>query len=295
MSVFTSLGYVVVRGPLDEWTRFAAETIGAQPVRHAGGDLGLRLDEHAYRIVVEDGAPAGPRSLAALGFTVQDATALAALEDRLTSRGIKVGEDEELRARRGVEGLRVFADSDGQTIEAVHGLPLADTPFESPLGVRFVTGELGAGHVFLSSSGSSSELAEFYRQELDFKLTDTISMAKLGSDDDAYFLHCNPRHHSVAVARIPGPPPGLIHIMLEVPDFSTVGRVMSNIDDDPDHIAITLGEHSNDQVTSFYVDTPSGFQIEYGCEGIVIDDATWQVAHYDSTSNWGHKFVGPRA
>ncbi|MET9964482.1 hypothetical protein ABZZ80_00785 [Streptomyces sp. NPDC006356] len=79
MSVFTSLGYVVVRGSLDEWTRFATKTIGAQPAPSAAGELRLRLDEHAYRILIEDGEPAGPR-------------------------GITVREDEELRARRGVEG-----------------------------------------------------------------------------------------------------------------------------------------------------------------------------------------------
>ncbi|NGO45606.1 hypothetical protein G6048_26840 [Streptomyces sp. YC419] len=65
--------------------------------------------------------------------------------------------------------------------------------------------------------------------------------------------------------------------MLEVSDFSTVGRVMSRINDDPDHIIVTLGEHTNDRMTSFYVTTPSGFQIEYGCDGLVVDDDTWQA------------------
>src|SRR5581483_3191414 len=49
MSVFTSLGYVVVRGSLEEWARFATKTIGAQPEPSAAGELRLRLDEYAYR------------------------------------------------------------------------------------------------------------------------------------------------------------------------------------------------------------------------------------------------------
>ncbi|MDX3638471.1 VOC family protein [Streptomyces sp. MB09-02B] len=295
MSVFTSLGYVVVRGPLDEWTRFATETIGAQPAPSAAGELRLRLDEYAYRILVEDGEPAGPRSLVALGLTVADAAALAGLETHLASRGITVREDEELRVRRGVAGLRVFSDLGGQTIEAVHGLPLADTPFTSPLGVRFVTGDLGVGHALLTRPGGARELAEFYQRELGFRLTDTISMAQFGSDENAYFLHCNPRHHSIGVGEGVGPVPGLDHLMLEVSDFSTVGRIMSKINDDPDHIIITLGEHTNDRMTSFYVTTPSGFQIEYGCNGLVIDDDTWQVSHHDRISAWGHKYIAADA
>ncbi|MEU0031156.1 VOC family protein [Streptomyces sp. NPDC006335] len=295
MNFFTSLGYVVVRGPLDEWARFATQTIGAEPSPSAAGELRLRLDEYAYRILVEDGEPAGPRSLMALGLTVPDAATLAALETHLAARGITVREDEELRARRGVEGLRVFSDLAGQTIEAVHGLPLAGTPFASPLGVRFVTGDLGVGHALLTNPGGARELAEFYQRELGFRLTDTISMAQFGSDENAYFLHCNPRHHSIGVGEGVGPIPGLDHLMLEVSDFSTVGRIMSQISGDPDRVIITLGEHTNDHMTSFYVTTPSGFQIEYGSGGVVIDDDTWQVAHYDAISAWGHKYIAADA
>ncbi|MEU0586057.1 VOC family protein [Streptomyces sp. NPDC006132] len=295
MSRLTSLGYVVVRGSLDEWTRFATETFGAQPAPAAAGELRLRLDEYAYRILVEDGEPAGSGSLVALGFTVPDAAALAGLETHLASRGITVREDEERRARRGVGGLRVFSDTEGNTIEAVHGLPRADTPFTSPLGVRFVTGDLGVGHAFMNSSGDAREAAEFYQRELGFKLSDTISMAELGVDGNGYFLHCNPRHHSIGFGRGIGPVPGIDHLMLEVSDFSTVGRLMSRINDDPDHVIVSLGEHTNDHMTSFYVTTPSGFQMEIGCDGVVVDDDTWQVAHYEAISSWGHKYIAADA
>jgi hypothetical protein len=48
-------------------------------------------------------------------------------------------------------------------------------------------------------------------------------------------------------------------------------------------------------MTSFYVTTPSGFQIEYGSGGVVIDDDTWQIAHYDAVSAWGHKYIAAGA
>ena len=53
-------------------------------------------------------------------------------------------------------------------------------------------------------------------------------------------------------------------------------------------LATTLGRHTNDQMVSFYVVTPSGFEVEYGWGGRKIDDATWEPATYDRISIWGH-------
>ena len=53
---------------------------------------------------------------------------------------------------------------------------------------------------------------------------------------------------------------------------------------------MTLGRHPNDQMTSFYARTPSGFEIEFGAGGRRIDmDSEWPVGHYDAMSIWGHK------
>jgi hypothetical protein len=41
---------------------------------------------------------------------------------------------------------------------------------------------------------------------------------------------------------------------------------------------------------SFYVRTPSGFEIEYGSGGRLIDTTRpWTTGRYDATSYWGHK------
>jgi hypothetical protein len=54
-------------------------------------------------------------------------------------------------------------------------------------------------------------------------------------------------------------------------------------------IAIDLGCHMNDHMVSFYMAGPSGFALEYGWGAREIDDATWQVEHYDSVDSiWGH-------
>jgi hypothetical protein len=48
-----------------------------------------------------------------------------------------------------------------------------------------------------------------------------------------------------------------------------------------------LGRHPNDQVLSFYVATPAGFDLELGGDGIEIGHE-WQVRTYDRISLWGH-------
>jgi 3,4-dihydroxy-9,10-secoandrosta-1,3,5(10)-triene-9,17-dione 4,5-dioxygenase len=44
-------------------------------------------------------------------------------------------------------------------------------------------------------------------------------------------------------------------------------------------------------MVSFYVQSPAGFAIEYGCGGIAVDDTTWRVGYYDRPSIWGHKLA----
>ena len=42
-------------------------------------------------------------------------------------------------------------------------------------------------------------------------------------------------------------------------------------------------------MTSFYVRTPSGFEIEYGTGGLLVDYENWEVETYDAMSFWGHR------
>jgi len=41
-------------------------------------------------------------------------------------------------------------------------------------------------------------------------------------------------------------------------------------------ITSTLGRHTNDRMTSFYMRTRSGFLVEYGHGGRLIDDERWE-------------------
>jgi hypothetical protein len=71
-----------------------------------------------------------------------------------------------------------------------------------------------------------------------------------------------------------------------------VGATLDLVRDREIPLSTQLGKHTNDHMTSFYMQTPSGFDIEFGFGARVVDDATWEVGHYDSGSEWGHQRVG---
>jgi biphenyl-2,3-diol 1,2-dioxygenase len=113
-------------------------------------------------------------------------------------------------------------------------------------------------------------------------------MGPAGRQIKLTFLHCNPRHHTIALAPVPLPKK-LNHIMLEVTSLDDVGFGLDRATAQSTNISSSIGCHTNDKMVSFYMKTPSGFDIEYGFGGIAIDDATWQTTTYDKPSIWGHK------
>jgi len=53
--------------------------------------------------------------------------------------------------------------------------------------------------------------------------------------------------------------------------------------------ASALGRHTNDHMLSFYMRTPSGFEVEYGWGARTVDDAAWHVQRHQAPSIWGHR------
>ena len=54
-------------------------------------------------------------------------------------------------------------------------------------------------------------------------------------------------------------------------------------------LSMDIGKHPNDEMVSFYSRSPSGFDVEIGCGGRLVDDATWTVAEITKPSLWGHR------
>ncbi|MEZ5251210.1 MAG: VOC family protein [Ilumatobacteraceae bacterium] len=103
-------------------------------------------------------------------------------------------------------------------------------------------------------------------------------------------LHCNGRHHSVALARAPFElPQKLHHLMVEVNDRDDVGAAFDRAFATDLPIPNGLGTHDNDGMFSFYVSSPAGFAVEVGHGGRVVGDDWDDVRQYDRISKWGHQ------
>lgn len=285
----TQVGYLALRtAHLDEWCTLLLDVVGAQ-LRDEGedGSLYFRFDDRHHRLSLR---PADEEGVDAMGFEVATAAELEALAARLAAGGVAVTEAvPEDCALRGVDRMIRFADPDGWPLEVyVHSL-VDESGFHAARGVKgFNMGRLGLGHLVWCCPNVHAS-AKFYQDVLGFKLSDYIRW----DGADATFLHCNPRHHSLALMNeCFGMKSGVLHhIMIEVADLDDVGRAYDIVQQRKVPLVMTLGRHSNDHMTSFYFKTPSGFAIEYGWGGLLIDDETWDVKSYGSPKIWGHDLV----
>ena len=279
MTAVTQLGYLgLAAKDLDGWRNYATATLGLEAVApDPDGALRLRMDGYHHRFAVHE-SPA--ETLAYAGWEVADAAAADAIAARIEGEGIAVtrGTAEEAEARR-VSGLVKFSDPDGYACE-LFWAPQETTP-EADSG--FVTGNQGLGHFVLMASNLEKTMV-FYTGVLGMRVSDYVKMgrATLG------FLHCNPRHHSIAFVEAPGAPKGINHFMLQRRDLNDVGYAYDGVQASRIPLITTLGRHSNDHMVSFYMRNPSGYGVEYGWGAREVDDATWCVEHLDSGSLWGH-------
>ena len=104
------------------------------------------------------------------------------------------------------------------------------------------------------------------------------------------FYHCNPRHHTVALARAPFElPQKLHHLMVETNERDAVGLAFDRAWASGLPIANGLGRHDNDGMFSFYVVSPGGFQVEVGHGARTIHDGWDENRKYTEISVWGHQ------
>jgi 2,3-dihydroxybiphenyl 1,2-dioxygenase len=264
-----------------EWQDFATTILGLAAPVGADGTLHLRLDGKPFRLVL---TPGTEEKLGCVGWEIDDAAQLLSLVEELSARGLDVAAGSAADcADRGVDRLFRCIDPDGNTVELCHGhRDLAEAPaFSRPIG-GFKTGECGLGHVVFGTT-DILPMSDFYEAVLGFRLSDYTA-----EPFPARFLHVNPRHHSLAFIRTPQP--RLHHVMIELYALDDVGQAYDRAQLRDEVIAVTLGRHTNDFMTSFYVATPSGFMVEYGWGGRMIDPDSWQpIATTEGPSLWGHE------
>jgi 3,4-dihydroxy-9,10-secoandrosta-1,3,5(10)-triene-9,17-dione 4,5-dioxygenase len=294
------LGYLRIEATdLAKWREYGLKVLGMVEGRGADPDaLYLRMDDFPARLVI---VPGSADRLDRSGWEAANAGELAEVRHNLEAAGVpyKEGTSAELADRR-VDELISFDDPSGNTLEVFHGAALEHRRVVSPYGHKFVTAGQGLGHVVLSTHDDEAAL-RFYRDVLGFKLRDSMRLPPqlVGRPADGppawlRFFGCNPRHHSLAFLPMPTPS-GIVHLMVEVESSDDVGLTLDRALRRKIPLSATLGRHVNDQMLSFYMKTPGGFDVEFGCEGRQVDDETWIARESTAVSLWGHDFsVGAR-
>jgi 3,4-dihydroxy-9,10-secoandrosta-1,3,5(10)-triene-9,17-dione 4,5-dioxygenase len=246
------------------------------------GSVYLKMDERQWRVAIHPSA--SENGLAYLGLELDTATELdeAVRELRALDIEVRVGGQDEARARA-VTGVAFLRDPSGNALELFYG-QTADHKFRSPVvDHTFVAGHLGIGHFNLFVKNQAA-CFDFYTKVLGFRLSDHFSY---GGEARLQFLHCNPRHHSVAMIELGGAP-GLQHMLVEVRDIDAVGATLDRALKAGVEIISSLGRHRNDRMLSFYMSSPGGFHVEVGCEGRLLDD-TWRANEFCEGDVWGHQ------
>jgi extradiol dioxygenase len=267
------------------WREFASDVLGMQVVDGgADGTVYLRMDECHHRVALH---PSGADDVIYIGLQTATHAEYEQSKEALRAAGVALtqGTPAEIAQRRVLDFVKF--ETGELPFELCVGPHMRwDPPFRPGRQMSgFKTGALGLGHVVLRST-NRDESVRLLTDTLGFRISDYIGTM--------VFLHCNPRHHSIAFQPSAKDLPRsrdkrMWHFMLETNSLDDVGAAMDIAARSGASLATTLGRHSNDQMVSFYVMTPSGFEVEYGWGGRLVDDATWIVQRHDRGTLWGHK------
>jgi 2,3-dihydroxybiphenyl 1,2-dioxygenase len=275
------------------WKQFATDVLGMQVGEEPdAGIVYLRMDEYHHRVIVH---PTGEDDVLYAGFQAPTRAEYEATKQSLSSLGViySQGTTEDLDVRKVVDLVKF--ESGGLNFELSFGPAVTYArPFRPGRAISgFKTGELGLGHIVLRSR-DQADTVRVLTEGLGFRLSDYVG--------NMVFMHCNPRHHTIAIQPAPVVPEGvptkkMWHFMTELNSLDDVGLGFDAATNSETAPVTTIGKHMNDHMISFYVLTPSGFEIEYGWGGRLIDDDNWQVVKHLYGDIWGHKSMrqGPPA
>jgi 3,4-dihydroxy-9,10-secoandrosta-1,3,5(10)-triene-9,17-dione 4,5-dioxygenase len=280
-----SLGYVRLESTdVGQWRGFAEDVLGLRATDGPDGSLRLRMDERPVRIAI---VPGQQDRLVAAGLELRDKAALDAAVAELEAAGVAVKEGPAADAdERLVERFVSLQDPSGNPVELFYSQQVDGLPFSLPHGGEFVTGALGAGHVVLPTTDIDAAF-DFYTRLLGLVHRDSMVVRIPGIPVTRLrFLGCNPRHHTIALTQAASPQ-GMRHMMIEVDSIKTFGRAYARARE-AGALKTEIGQHSNDEVLSFYVFCPGGFELEFGVHGRHVDDSNWLTRELTNLSFWGY-------
>jgi 2,3-dihydroxybiphenyl 1,2-dioxygenase len=277
-----ALGYAGFHAKdLGDWRRYGSTMLGFQLVDKGGSMLAFRMDDRKQRVIVDRDGGEGVKFF---GWEVADADALDKLCARLETAGVSFARGSHALAdERHVKDLIVLNDPLGNRVEIFHGGEIASEPFTPGRSISgFRTGPLGLGHIVMNVE-RLDVVADFYENVLGFGLSDFYD-----KPFPARFLHVNERHHSIAFVQ--SGKTAIHHMMVELYSFDDVGQGLDLALAEEGRLAVTLGRHCGDYMTSFYTWTPSAFMVEYGWGGQSINPKTWVAKErVEGPSLWGHE------
>jgi 3,4-dihydroxy-9,10-secoandrosta-1,3,5(10)-triene-9,17-dione 4,5-dioxygenase len=295
----SSLGYVGIESTdVSRWQQFATEVLGMMDVPGTGaeGELFLKMDEYPYRFRI---FPGDRDRFSYAGWELASEAEFVAAREELESAGVDYQRaDPATIARRRVRDMIYLQDPAGNRVELVWGMAIDYQRLISPAGVAaFQTGhhgDMGLGHIVIPSANFAATV-DFYTHTLGFELTDYMHF-HFGADPESspgqglFFLHCdNPRHHSLALFQDDNPPAsGLVHLMVEVMDIDELGLCRDRCKQQGHKIVSDIGRHTNDRMLSIYIESPAGFALEYGCDGLQLDWENYTPTVSATPSIWGH-------
>jgi 3,4-dihydroxy-9,10-secoandrosta-1,3,5(10)-triene-9,17-dione 4,5-dioxygenase len=292
MARIHSLGYLVVETTdLPRWRELAVDVLGMSVGTGPDPDaLYLRIDDRPYRLVIH---PGQTERLVTIGWECRDREAFREVVAQLEAVGapVKAGSPAEADERR-LQQFVTTSDPAGTQLEVFHGAALLHDKAPTTHGATFVTGPQGMGHVVLPTN-DAEESYDFYTKALGFRSRGAFKLPAMpGAEGRSFlrFLSCNERHHTLALAPWPQDN-GIIHFMLEVSTLDDVGMALDRLYKRKFPLSSTLGRHTNDNMVSFYVGTPGGFDIELGWEGLRVSEEGYTAEDITADSVWGHRWA----
>lgn len=295
MTDLRGLGYIRIQSTdLERLRELTVDCLGfAEGTGPDPDGLYLRMDERQARLIA---LPGDTDQVLAVGWEVRDQFALASVGRAVEAAGIavKILSPSE-SAALGVEQALTFVDPTGTPVEVFFGPTLDHSPVRTSLGQSFVTGGCGMGHL-IEPTTRPEEAVSFYTEVLGFWPRGSMKVGPANGDGVAprvRFLGVNQRHHSLAICPAPHDgAPGLVHFMVEVDTLDAVGRALDRVNKAGFSLSSTLGRHTNDKMISFYVRAPGGWDIEYGTEGLLVDESWYTSEEITADSYWGHDWSG---
>lgn len=287
----SSMGYALIESEqFDSWQTFLQDGIGLH-LQHASDDcLAFRMDSHQRRVIIKRGSA---EDFSAVGWQLRDQATLDIALQRLRARGIAVQESTAAQAaERGVVRFWRVIGPKRMAIELFIEPLTSDEPLNM-LCAGFITGEAGMGHLAITSR-RGKDMRRFWQEIFDARQSDTIVEQLAGVTVDIEFFRVNPRHHSIAIAQVRGLPIDPIrtkaqHMNLLTTSASELTAAFLRCRKLGFEMAHEIGEHPNDREQSFYVISPSGFEIELGWNALEVDESNWQPITHQGISLWGHK------